>query len=76
MRLMKRQDKKRITALAVISLVALGALIIAVFAVHHNRPCVLDDRGECLPAGKCVAPNDAIVDCTQLNSDGSYKEVR
>jgi hypothetical protein len=73
----KQKPGKRLIFILVIIVVVVG-LATSLFIIRHNhRDCYMDSSGYdtvyCLPKGECIAPNDGIVNCDQLNSDGSYK---
>ena len=66
------QPKKFFVLVAVMFLLFTG--VYAYTVVSHHFTCQKSETGECLPKGMCVAPNDGIVPCSLLNSDGSYKQ--
>ncbi len=61
--------------LRTILLISISILLVFGFLFYQHsgqvENCERGMNGKCLPAGKCVAPNDAVVSCKALKQNPS-----
>lgn len=66
------QIKKRQVTLVVVTVILLVIVAGIAWTLTNRAPETCTERGmtgKCLPEGRCVAPNDAIVSCEKLQQN-------